>query len=301
VLKNLLRGIRDQHPHIIIHLGDIYVAGTSSECNAFWKTFTSVFDGKDAPATPLWSIPGNHEYIDAGEGYFTQLVRKKRLGVPHNKHHQEASYFCLESEEYKLQILALDTGYNSKNFTLPLGGEEMDYSTSLTPEEAGWATARLESAKSRGFRSILLTHHQYYSAFWKRKTTNDELAAQVLKAGQPLHAWLWGHEHRVGVYHKVDTDPLVLSGQCLGHGVIPEVTQKLYEPPKEAPFKFDPEYTPDEVKVYENQQKLFNGGFAMLEVGGENQESLLMRYFQINRRTGECTLRGGTKQLVQGM
>ncbi len=59
---------------------------------------------------PLWSVPGNHEYISAGEGYFTQLVGKQRLGDYQNGNHQEASFFCLESAPLRLMILGVDTG-----------------------------------------------------------------------------------------------------------------------------------------------------------------------------------------------
>ncbi len=60
---------------------------------------------------PLWAIPGNHEYISAGKGFFKKLIQPKtRLGDIKNKNPQEASFFCLENKARKLQIIALDTG-----------------------------------------------------------------------------------------------------------------------------------------------------------------------------------------------
>jgi len=295
VMENLLKAIKLQDPHIIIHLGDIYVAGTSSECNAFWKTYTNAFP-EENKRPPLWSIPGNHEYIDAGEGYFTQLVNKSRLGDYQHSNSQEASYFCLENEALKLQILGLDTGYNSKNFQLPLGGEEMDYSTALHPKEAEWAQERLIRAKERGLRTILLTHHQLYSAFWKKKKANTILGDQILKTGQTITAWLWGHEHRVGVYGP-DEDLRVRSGQCLGHGAIPEMGSHAYRASKDAVYQFDQEYVPDAVKVYQNFEEIYNTGFALMEVQSDNTQEISMSYFQVDRVTGECSTRGTTKKL----
>lgn len=170
------------------------MSGTADECKAFWQVYVDTFQGGMRP--PLWSIPGNHEYIDAGEGYFIELINKKLLGGGH----QSRSYFCLESKALQLQILALDTGYNSSNFTLPLGSEKMDYTTYLDDAQAEWAQERLLSAKNDNLRTIVLTHHQYFSAFWSKQAYNSTLGRQILGPGQPITAWIWGHEHRVSVY-----------------------------------------------------------------------------------------------------
>jgi hypothetical protein len=108
---------------------------------------------------------GNHEYISAGEGYFVELVNKNVLGT--TQHPQDHSFFCLESNALKVQILGLDTGYLCENFTLPLASEKMDYTTSICPAEAIWAKQRLASANANNLRTILLTHHQLFSAFWE--------------------------------------------------------------------------------------------------------------------------------------
>ncbi len=84
--------------------------------------------------------------------------------------------------------------------------------------------------------------------------------------GYPISAWLWGHEHRVGVYESQPADR-VLSGQCLGHATMPEMGSKAYVFDGEVNHhRFDPIYTPELVKVYDNQDGIYNGGFAMLEV-----------------------------------
>jgi hypothetical protein len=37
----VLEGIKSQGPNLVIHLGDVYVAGTSSECKKFWEVWES--------------------------------------------------------------------------------------------------------------------------------------------------------------------------------------------------------------------------------------------------------------------
>jgi hypothetical protein len=54
---------------------------------------------------------------------------------------KESSFFCLESDRYGLQILALDTGYNSVSVNI-VDPEKPDYTTFLGDKEAKWAQAR---------------------------------------------------------------------------------------------------------------------------------------------------------------
>jgi len=268
VHRETLQRVKHQHPDLILHLGDIYVSGTPDECDQFYSIYEEVFGTHPEERPSLWSIPGNHEYISAGQGYFERLVNLKKLGYQNNP--QKTSYFSLESEKLKLQILAVDTGYNSKNFTLPLGGEKMDYTTSLHPIEAKWAQGRLAFAKEKGWRTIVLSHHQYYSAFWENKLENHILGNQILKVGQPITAWMWGHEHRLGVYDAhIHRDGIVQKGMCIGHGAIPMM---VYESSATAVHKFDPSYTPNEVKVYSNQADIYNTGFALLQIVENTKE-----------------------------
>jgi len=293
--KNTLLGVKEQNPDLVIHLGDIYICGTNEQCDAFWNIYLNTFGKNPDRRPPLWSIPGNHEYINAGEGYFNRLVNAKKLGYSNN--YQKSSYFSLESADYKLQILGVDTGYNSKNFTMPLGSETMDYTTSLNPDEAAWAQNRLQNAKDSGWRSIVLTHHQYFSAYWKLMDKNHVLGDQILKVEQPISAWLWGHEHRIDVYEG--TDGLVKFAACCGHAAMPTFS---YEPNPGSPDHVNATYTPQAEKVYPNQEKIYNGGFAMLEVSPQDVNStdvqpMKMSFFEVDRETGTTTQKGSIMNL----
>jgi len=277
---NTLKAIRDQNPDLVIHLGDIYVGGSNEECDEFWGIYENVFGKNSTRRPPLFCIPGNHEYISAGEGFFNRLVKTKRLGDPENP--QKSSYFSLESEDLKLQILGLDTGYNSKNFSLPIGSETMDYSTSLHPDEAKWAQNRLQYAKDNGWRSIVLTHHQYFSAYWKQKMENTVLAEQILSAGQPITAWIWGHEHRIDIYDKELKNGNVKMAFCLGNGAMPEFTYVAAN----NSHPIDPKYTPRKKKLYSNQLEIYNSGFGILNI--QEARPLAMNIYQVSRITGNC-------------
>jgi len=174
--RAVLSSIAKLRPDLVIHLGDIYISGTSEECNKFWDIYESETEWGRPTPPPLWSLPGNHEYIDAGVGYF-KLVNSGVLGGGHQRH----SFFSLESTKLRLQLLGLDTGFNSSNFTLPLGNEKRDYTTKLDAAQAEWAAERLRFARKNALRTIVLTHHPYFSAYWKGITRpfNDQLGEQV--------------------------------------------------------------------------------------------------------------------------
>lgn len=58
-------------------------------------------------------------------------------------------------------------------------GEQMDYSTYLGEKEKVWAQERLKEAKAKNYRTIVLTHHQLVSAFWKKKFKSARLVEQL--------------------------------------------------------------------------------------------------------------------------
>lgn len=302
--KGVLKAISEKKPHIVIHLGDVYISGTIDECNEFWRVYESSMAG---PQPPFWCIPGNHEYISAGEGFFKSLL--PHLGSSTNK--QEASFFCLESEHYGLQILALDTGFNSSNFSLPLSGEQMDYSTMLGEKEAAWAKERLKKARDNKWRTIILTHHQMVSAFWVK---NFQASAELIKQladenpDNNIVAWLWGHEHRMvvlneDVYVKGSTEGskiIVRNAHCVGHGAIPEEdgSDGYGKTTPENPAKHNVDYVPDAVPQYRYHfshcNNIFNNGFVMLEANDRANEKAELKtsYHQVHRVTGACTLKG---------
>jgi Calcineurin-like phosphoesterase len=179
----------------------------------------------------------------------------------------------------------------------------------LRPDEAAWHQDKL--AKFPG-RSILLSHHQLYSALqqcgiaqaqlpqsggsskpdpndWNRTWINTGLWRQLGSAfGDKVAAWIWGHEHNLGIYqdnyrpadwpvNSPDAQQIFKTlpkGRCAGHSAIP-VQQS------EAPYlqKF-----PVPLKSPELTLGLSNGwynrGFQLLELAGAGKPGRIS-YFEV--------------------
>ena len=193
-----------QQPDLVIHLGDIYYAGTSEECA---RNFEAPMRAA-MPDTPLYTLCGNHDVYSGGEGYYGLL---DRLGQP-------ASYFCLRSPDRAWQILAADTGLNDRDpFT------ETTALTSIEPAELAWHADKLHGFQGR---TIFLTHHQPFSRFAPigpaahHDPTNPNLMAAhaTLAAAGRIDAWFWGHEHRLSLYAPYRG---ITTGRNIGYGAIP--------------------------------------------------------------------------------
>lgn len=214
VLDQLMR----QAPDLIIHVGDVYYAGTEDEQNS--NFLTPVADARQAYGrdVPVYALPGNHDYYSGGAGFYGMLARLNQ-GVP-NASVQANSFFCLRNDAWQLQ--GMDTGYNDSD----LLKVAQDY-TWLRDDEAAWHQAQLASAGGR--QVILFSHHQLFSAFeqiggvWQNGSLTANLAAwRGLDPAPKIAAWLWGHEHVLEIYQVPGTLPVV--GRCVGNGAFPVFT-----------------------------------------------------------------------------
>jgi hypothetical protein len=69
IAKSTLDALSQFTPDVIIHLGDIYYAGTSDECTNNFLNYM-VTASKNNPA-PVYNLAGNHDYYSGGAGYYT--------------------------------------------------------------------------------------------------------------------------------------------------------------------------------------------------------------------------------------
>ncbi|HET7522827.1 MAG TPA: metallophosphoesterase, partial [Acidimicrobiales bacterium] len=205
----LLGQVQAKHPDVVIHLGDIYYAGTPDEVQSnFYGVYQQVF-GANPP--PLYTLSGNHDMYSGGAGYYGLLTT---LGQP-------ASYFCLRNAHW--QLLAMDTGLNDRDpFTV------LSNLTFLNPPEVPWLQDKIVNAGGR--QTVLLSHHQLFSAFGSvgkdvqgnALACNPNLQVAFTLNGQNLLQqvawWFWGHEHNLEIYQ-----PYVglARGCCIGSGAIP--------------------------------------------------------------------------------
>jgi hypothetical protein len=164
-----------------------------------------------------------------GVGYFETLAKLNPSPPFMPEQAQAASYFCLRNPSRAFQILAMDSGLHD--------GDPFTVATDVTwleAEEAAWHVEQINSFHAEGGRTILLSHHQLFTAFdpiGASETRPPELQAynpnllqtfrEVLDAGKVL-AWFWGHEHNCAIYQPYG--PLS-RGRCIGHGAIPVMAE----------------------------------------------------------------------------
>ena len=137
-----------------------------------------------------------------GHGYFEVLLADDRF-----ERQADSSWFSLENDHW--QLLALDTAYSDHDLT---GGQ------------AKWVADKVSENPDR--KTMLLSHHQLFSAFGNGGPKLEEALRTVLSADQ-IDAWLWGHEHRCVVY---EPQQHVGFARCIGHGGVPVYAEHGPEP-----------------------------------------------------------------------
>jgi hypothetical protein len=221
-----LKDIAQLNPDILIHLGDIYYSGTPEECTSNFLTFIESILRKANPSLAVYSLPGNHDMYCGGIGYYN-LIKQLNVGLLT----QAASFFCLRSSDEAWQFLGMDTALHDYS---PLDVDETV--TCLEDEELEWHCERLKEFPGR---TILLSHHQLFSAFspigkadqhGRRSAVNPYLleAFKKMAASGRIAAWFWGHEHTLSIYQPFGD---LQRGRCLGHGAVPvSILDNIYAP-----------------------------------------------------------------------
>jgi 3',5'-cyclic AMP phosphodiesterase CpdA len=213
--RGILKQIAAKNPDVVIHLGDVYYSGAEHEFREYfypiWRDGLGLPDiawGKTATAADLTARPatftlsGNHDMYAGGGPYYTTL---DMLGQP-------ASYFCLRNDQW--QFVALDTGLHDSDPTQ--SGKEVTF---LEPTEIAWLKDKMATADGR--KTVLLSHHQLYTAFAGEKIGGGVTNQTLLDATQDIlprvAAWFWGHEHNLVIFEKFQA----VLGRCIGHGAFP--------------------------------------------------------------------------------
>jgi hypothetical protein len=201
--RTVLSQIKDMNPQIIIHLGDVYYAGTQYEYDNYfsgvWLQVFGVAPGQ--PGCPiLYNLSGNHDMYSGGGAYYKLLGS---IGQP-------ASFFALRNGNW--QLLAMDTGLHDAD-PVSLGHSP----TFLDPDEAQWVCDKVLNQGAR--KTILFSHHQLFSGFEKIGDTpvNQSLFTQLKTILDKTTMWFWGHEHNLVIFDKY----FGVFGRCIGHGAFP--------------------------------------------------------------------------------
>lgn len=192
-------------PDCILHVGDVYYSGSVSESQA---NMVDVFNAAFAAAcksVPVFSIPGNHEYLGDSKGFYQNVMtingnpnQSPSLPGSVSQYLQQASYFCLRSEDGNWQFLGMDTGfYSVPSVSASIG-------PNLHPSEVQWHQDKLENFSGN---TILLSHHQLFSAnaeinsgYPGNTYLNDYTLSYFRPYFDKISGWFWGHEHSLGVF-----------------------------------------------------------------------------------------------------
>lgn len=212
VAINLLQQVASLKPEILIHLGDVYYAGTQQEEQSSFLDICRQVLGSDIP---LFSLCGNHDMYSGGNGYYWLV---DHIG-------QQASYFCLRNAGW--QFLAMDTGHND-NDPLTVGSNMTSLMAVDGWSEADWHLSRIQEAEGR--RTVLLSHHQLFSPFGSVGNVgsqpyayNPALLGNFQSVLPKIAWWFWGHEHTLAVY---DSYMGLERGRCLGASAVPVFTDQ---------------------------------------------------------------------------
>jgi len=171
---------------VVFHLGDTYYSGGAEEVK-----HRLIDNWPKRPAgTVNRSLNGNHEMYSGGQGYFQALA---------DFFHQPASCFAMQNSKWLL--VCLDTSYE-------------DFK--LDEKQVAWVKSLVNAAGTR--KLILLSHHQPFSQLDEQGPNLQKALADLLNS-QRIHAWFWGHEHRLVLYdpHRI----WGFKGRCIGNGGFP--------------------------------------------------------------------------------
>ena len=267
--RRVLNQIAAKNPDVVIHLGDVYYSGTEHEFqNYFYPIWRDVlglpnvpWGGKlgDLTSRPsTFTLSGNHDMYAGGGPYYTVL---DMIGQP-------ASYFCLRNSNW--QFIALDTGKHDADPTA--AGKDVTF---LEPTEVTWLKHQMATAGGR--KTVLLSHHQLYTAFENEKIgdgfVNQKLLDDTADILPQVTAWFWGHEHNLVIFEKFQN----VLGRCVGHGAFPVGRDEL--------GKVNPEIKIKDVELgLDRSGGLFQHGYVIVELKGDQAAAA---YFQFDPGTGQ--------------
>jgi hypothetical protein len=202
----------------VIHLGDVYYSGETSEYDARLIAPWPVTQADADAGVTSWSLNGNHDMYSGGHAYFGHLLAHP-LFAAQRAGDKATSWFHLTTPSW--DIVALDTSWDPN----PLA---MGHYAVLEDPQGGYAADVARQARAAGRKVMLLSHHQYLPAY-EPHDIGPILPRKLapLIAGDGVDAWFWGHEHRCLGF---DPAPGVRFARCIGHGGVPVVAHDANAP-----------------------------------------------------------------------
>lgn len=273
-------------PDYTIHLGDVYFVGTPKEIeNNFTAPHASWYYG----ASGSLVLSGNHEMYSNGNAFFQHLLPAMYVQQAEIRKTQQAGFFCLENEYWR--VIGLDTGYTSvgRPFLEVLSPPDCH----LKKEQIVWLRDVVKIGDPEDRRGLVfLSHHPNTSSFREEYKIPGEQIRKLIGHDREV-VWLWGHDHRMVVYHKNKNGKGPIAyGRCIGHGGLPvEINMPSDKMEADKILYYD-----RRVRKVLKRRAIGYNGYVNLNL---NQEILTAEYrdleetivfeeqWQVNRETGE--------------
>jgi len=221
----VMEAISSLNPDYIIHLGDVYYAGTEGVHIPWDKTKTwgeeddHLMDlwpeersGGGAKSDTSFTLNSNHEMYDGANGYFNVALDQEDTPFAPQKN---ASFFALDFDPWL--IIGLDSAYYSPAHNLFMDG-------SLNGENGGQSKwCRKLIADNPGKKIIVMSHHNGVAADGSQSAGEKKFWDEVCHAinDQVPDYWYWGHIHLGVVYDEALPTAQGANLRCVGHGAIP--------------------------------------------------------------------------------
>jgi Calcineurin-like phosphoesterase len=204
--NKIMTAIANLKPDIVVHLGDVYYAGSDNFLIFNGEEQVNLIDVWNYNA-PLgnFTLNSNHEMYGGANGYFNVALAsdifKNQIG-PNGSN--PTSYFSITYGD--CVIVGLDTAYNATGGYMQ-GRITDDFQPAFLNQ-------------FEGKNVIVLSHHnpidtlgQELNPLWE-----DVTGSQALNG--PPAMWYWGHIHNGIVYNNTAATQTTLA-RCLGNGAIP--------------------------------------------------------------------------------
>ncbi|MGJ5205984.1 hypothetical protein [Bradyrhizobium sp. HKCCYLR20261] len=205
----------------LIHLGDVYYAGTNGGDILDPYESTNLVDVWPGAVGRSFTLNSNHEMYAHATGYASALAQ-----APFSA--QGGNCFALYNNSFR--IVGLDSAYYAPDNQLEDFPGYMIGSLGPDGGQLQFLQQQI-SQLTAGQRLILLTHHNGLNLDGSIPTAADDpylLWQQVTRCLQQLPAaasqsvlWYWGHVHAGAVYRPQSINGITIYPRCCGHGCIP--------------------------------------------------------------------------------
>lgn len=267
-IREKLQEARDENRAThVVHLGDVYYAGTCWEAEhrflAHWPVDLGAGSGV-APETMSWCLNGNHDMYAAGTGLFERILPDRRFQKQRTPSGAVTSQFHLRNDFW--QIVGLDTSWEF------VGDDPGGADGHLTAEQVTWLGDCV--ADDPGRRTIVLSHHPAFGHD-EHGVVSESALLPALEALPPdrrhVEAWFWGHVHRLVKYTTLAGSGIDYA-VCTGHGAVPEWRRPGPTPAVPGQDAFD-------LTVEEDGVSWYRCGFTILDF---RQHEVSVSYVDLN-------------------